>query len=91
MALGKTGIQNARTTLEEMRKYLDQAETSNSQFKELFENANFQKFVMETNKGATLNEQLNSLNQWINELCETVRDLDDLTTNYLNTQELENE
>ena len=79
MALGTTAIQNARDSLNVIKKNLDAASTSNREFINLFNDANFQKFVRETNKGKTLNDQLKALSDWLTSLESVVQSLDDKT------------
>ncbi len=87
MALGKTAIQNANDSLNNIRKNLDAASKSNKDFINLFSDANFQKFVMETNKGKTLNDQLKALSDWLTSLESVIQSLDDKTKKYLSTQD----
>jgi hypothetical protein len=87
MALGKTAIQNANDSLNNIRKNLDAASKSNKDFINLFSDANFQKFVMETNKGKTLNDQLKALSDWLTSLEGVIQSLDDKTKKYLSTQD----
>ena len=87
MALGTTAIQNARDSLNVIKKNLDAASTSNREFINLFNDANFQKFVRETNKGKTLNDQLKALSDWLTSLESVVQSLDDKTSKYLSTQD----
>ncbi len=87
MALGTTAIQNARDSLNVIKKNLDSASTSNREFINLFNDANFQKFVRETNKGKTLNDQLKALSDWLTSLESVVQSLDDKTSKYLSTQD----
>ena len=87
MALGKTAIQNARDSLNVIKKNLDSASTSNREFINLFNDANFQKFVRETNKGKTLNDQLKALSDWLTSLESVVQSLDEKTSKYLSTQD----
>ena len=87
MALGANAIQNARDSLNVIRKNLDAASTSNKDFMNLFNDANFQKFVRETNKGKTLNDQLKALSDWLTSLESVVQSLDDKTNKYLSTQD----
>jgi hypothetical protein len=87
MALGTTAIQNARDSLNVIKKNLDAASTSNREFINLFNDANFQKFVKETNKGKTLNDQLKALSDWLTSLESVVQSLDDKTSKYLSTQD----
>ncbi len=87
MALGTTAIQNARDSLNVIKKNLDSASTSNREFINLFNDANFQKFVKETNKGKTLNDQLKALSDWLTSLESVVQSLDDKTSKYLSTQD----
>ena len=87
MALGTTAIQNARDSLNVIKKNLDAASTSNREFINLFNDANFQKFVRETNKGKALNDQLKALSDWLTSLESVVQSLDDKTSKYLSTQD----
>jgi hypothetical protein len=87
MALGTTAIQNARDSLNVIKKNLDAASTSNREFINLFNDANFQKFVKETNKGKTLNDQLKALSDWLTSLESVVQSLDEKTSKYLSTQD----
>ena len=87
MALGTTAIQNARDSLNVIKKNLDAASTSNREFINLFNDANFQKFVRETNKGKTLNDQLKALSDWLTSLEGVIQSLDDKTKKYLSTQD----
>jgi len=87
MALGKSSIEQARVSLGTIRANCDLAETSNKEFITLFNDANFQKFVRETNKGKELSEQLKSLSDWINSMCGTVESLSNRTERFLNNQE----
>ncbi len=87
MALGATAIQNARDSLNVIKKNLDAASTSNREFISLFNDANFQKFVQETNKGKSLNDQLKALSDWLTSLETVVQSLEDKTNKYLSTQD----
>jgi len=87
MALGTTAIQNARDSLNIIKKNLDAASTSNREFISLFNDANFQKFVQETNKGKSLNDQLKALSDWLTSLETVVQSLEDKTNKYLSTQD----
>ena len=87
MALGSSAIQNAREALNTIKTSVDNADVSNKDFAGLFEDANFQTFVKETNKGQSLNEQLKSLSDWVTSMCSTVEALRDATDSYLTTQE----
>ena len=87
MALGNSAIQNAREALNTIKLSVDNADLSNKDFVKLFEDANFQTFVKETNKGQSLNEQLKSLSEWVTSMCSTVEALKDATDSYLTTQE----
>ena len=87
MALGATAIQNARDSLNIIKKNLDAASTSNREFISLFNDANFQKFVQETNKGKSLNDQLKALSDWLTSLETVVQSLEDKTNKYLSTQD----
>ena len=91
MALGGPAIQKARDSLRIIEKNLDSASTSNDEFKKLFNDANFQKFVHDTNKGKTLNEQLNALSDWMTSMEQVVQSLDEKTNRYLATQDEINE
>ena len=48
---------------------------------------NFQKFVQETNKGKSLNDQLKALSDWLTSLETVVQSLEDKTNKYLSTQD----
>ncbi len=87
MALGKSNIENARNSLGVIASKTEDARNSNKAFLDLFNDANFQKFVSETNKGKVLNDQLVALQKWLESLCSTVDDLKDKTNGYLNNQE----
>jgi hypothetical protein len=87
MALGKSSIELARTSLAAIRTNCDMAEQSNKDFITLFNDPNFQKFVSETNKGKELQNQLQSLSNWIGSMCSTVESLSARTDRFLNTQE----
>lgn len=87
MALGKSNIEKARQSLDNIANKLASAQDNNESFLELFNDVNFQKFVSETNKGTLLNDQLVSLKKWINSMCVTVEDLKAKTELYLNNQE----
>lgn len=87
MALGTTAIQNARDSLNIIKNNLDAASTSNREFISLFNDANFQKFVQETNKGKSLNDQLKALSDWLTSLETVVQSLEDKTNKYLSTQD----
>ncbi len=87
MALGRSSIEQARTSLAAIRANCDMAEQSNKDFISLFNDPNFQKFVNETNKGKELQSQLESLSNWIGSMCSTVETLSGRTERFLNTQE----
>ena len=87
MALGRSSIEQARTSLAAIRTNCDMAAQSNTDFINLFNDPNFQKFVSETNKGKELNAQLNALSKWIQSMCSTVETLSGRTERFLNTQE----
>jgi hypothetical protein len=91
MALGRDAIDKARTSMRNIQSNVDSTEGLNKKFRELFTDANFQQFVKETNKGASLNEQLKSLNEWITSMTQVVEGLEDKTNGYLATQESLNE
>ncbi len=87
MALGNSGIAAARNELSTISAKVAAARATNESFKKLFNDANFQKFVAETNKGTVINEQLQKLSEWSASLCETVESMTAKTQNYLDHQE----
>ena len=91
MALGRTSIESARASLGTIRSNCNLAVESNKDFIFLYNDPNFQKFVKETNKGKELQEQLQSLSDWIGSMCETVETLSNRTERFLNTQETLNQ
>ena len=91
MALGRSSIEQARTSLSTIRANCELAESSNKDFINLFNDPNFQKFVKETNKGKELQNQLQSLSNWIESMCGTVETLSTRTENFLNNQETLNQ
>ena len=91
MALGRSAIAETRTSLEAMSTSLVEAKEYDESFKKLFTDANFQKFVSETGKGTTINEQFNALYDWINQMAETLDTLKSRTDSFLNEQETINQ
>ena len=91
MALGKTAITNARTSLSNVKSKIDEARTTNESFKKLFNDVNFQMFVKETNKGKQLNDHLTSLSEWMESMCSLMENLSTKTDTYLTKQESYNE
>ena len=91
MALGGPAIERARESMRVIEKNLESASVSNDEFKKLFNDPNFHKFVKDTNRGKTLNEQLNSLSEWMTSMEQVVESLDEKTNRYLSTQDSINE
>ena len=91
MALGGPAIERARESMRVIEQNLESASISNDDFKKLFNDPNFQKFVKDTNRGKTLNEQLNSLSNWMTSMEQVVESLDEKTNRYLATQDSINE
>ncbi len=87
MALGNSGIAAARNELSTIGAKVAAAKATTESFKKLFNDANFQKFVAETNKGSLINEQLQKLAEWSNSMCDTVESMKAKTQNYLDHQE----
>ncbi len=87
MALGKTAIENARTSLKNVNSKITEVRETNKNFRELFNDPNFQVFVKETNKGKQLNEHLTDLANWMDRLCDAMEKLDTRTETYLARQE----
>ena len=87
MALGRSSIEQARAALATIRANCEAAAQSNTDFINLFNDPNFQKFVSETNKGKELNSQFNYLSNWIESMCGTVESLSGRTERFLNNQE----
>ncbi len=87
MALGKSAIENARTSLKNVNSKVTEARETNKKFRELFNDPNFQVFVKETNKGKQLNEHLTDLANWMDRLCDAMEKLDTRTETYLARQE----
>ena len=91
MALGKSAIDNARTSLKTVTSKITDARDTNKKFRDLFNDPNFQVFVKETNKGKQLNEHLTELADWMNRLCDAMEKLDTRTETYLAKQERYND
>lgn len=87
MALGSSGINAAREELKKISDKVNNARNSNQKFIKLYGDANFQKFVSETNKGQTINDQLQKLSKWIDSMCDTVDNMRSKTESYLAQQE----
>ena len=87
MALGNSGIAAARSELNTISTKLAVARESNNSFSKLYTDENFQKFVAETTKGTTANDQLKQLIEWISSMCETVQGMVEKTQRYLDRQE----
>ena len=91
MALGKTAIANARTSLNNVKNKVSDTRSTNKSFKELFDDPNFKVFVKETNKGAQLNQHLTDLANWIDQMSDLMDSLSTKTDTYLTKQESYNE
>ena len=87
MALGSSGIAQAREELNKISSKVTAARTSNEKFLKLYNDENFQKFVKETNKGSLINEQLTKLSKWIDSMCDTVDSMKAKSESYLSQQE----
>ena len=90
MALGLPGIEAAREGLVIIGNAVTDAREDNTIFINFYNDGNFQKFVSQTKKGDLMNEQLNTLSNWIDEICNVIEDLKKESEIYLRQQELIN-
>ena len=87
MALGLPGIEAARAELEFIGNAVTDAREDNTIFINFYNDGNFQKFVSQTKKGDLMNEQLNTLSNWIDKICNVIEDLKKESEIYLREQE----
>lgn len=87
MALGKSGIAAARNELNTIGSKVAEARATNESFIKLYSDANFQKFVAETDRGSLINEQLQNLAKWTASMCDTVDNMRKNSEKYLDQQE----
>lgn len=87
MALGSQGIEDARAGLRKIGEAVSDARENNAKFIDLYNSGNFQKFVSQTKIGDRMNEELNSLSNSINEICNVIEDLKKGSEEYVNRQE----
>ena len=87
MALGSQGIEAARDGLKIIGKAVTDAREDNTIFINFYNDGNFQKFVSQTKKGDSMNEQLNTLSNWIDKICNVIEDLKNESEIYLREQE----
>lgn len=87
MALGSSGIANVRNKINEIEARIRTVQSSNANFINLYKDENFQKFVLDTKKGDTINLQLQQLSKWVDSMCSTIRTMESRTENFLIRQE----
>ena len=88
MALGRSAIAEARGNVRHIRQNVADVEESSRQIRALFEDENFQKFVRESNYGASINEALNQLIKFTgSDLSGMIGGLCSSTESFLNHQE----
>ncbi len=88
MALGRSAIAEARGNIRRIRQNVDEIRENSTQIRSLFEDANFQKFVSESNYGASINEALNQLIKFTGtDLNGMIEGMCSSTESFLNHQE----
>ena len=87
MALGAPGIAAARQELGNIGTAVNAARESNENFRNLYKDENFQKFVSQTSKGSVINDQLAQLAKWIDSMCSLIDRMKTDSEKYLTEQE----
>ena len=87
MALGAPGIAAARQELGNIGTAVNAARESNENFRNLYKDENFQKFVTQTSKGSVINDQLAQLAKWIDSMCSLIDRMKTDSEKYLTEQE----